>query len=259
MQDFFQLLAFGAASILHGITGMGFPMIGTTALTFIMPLSKAVAVVALPSLIMSLLVIGSQRQKSLVHEIYHYCHHYKLLAVSSVIGGMIGVKLLLVLPSQLLYLAMSVVTLYYAIQGFLGLIGKSKELSVPTTPASMATFGFLAGVIGGATNAMSPILLMFLMSYTKDKNDIAKASNLCYLLGKLVQVVLLKDQFLQFAPKDWLMLVTLTALCIGLLFFGIYLRTKISIQAFKALTYGILLLLALKIGYTGLQDLMITT
>lgn len=256
MQELFGLIAFAVASVLHGITGMAFPMIGTAALAFIMPLPKAVAMVALPSIVMSFLVMSANRSRSLTGELWHYANHYKLLAISSVIGGIIGVKLLLILPSYVLYLVMSAITLYYVLQGFLSLQGKLKELSVPNTPVSMAVFGLMAGVVGGATNAMSPILLMFLMSHTKDKNDIAKASNLCYLLGKIVQVFLLKAQFVSFTPKDWLTLVILTAVSIGFLFVGIYLRTKISINAFKALTYGVLLLLALKIGYSGLLGLL---
>ncbi|MDO4700920.1 MAG: TSUP family transporter [Moraxella sp.] len=255
-QELFELLTFAIASVLHGITGMAFPMIGTTTLAFVMPLSKAVAMVALPSIVMSFLVMSANRVRPLTAEIWHYCQHYKLLALSSMMGGVVGVQLLLVLPNYLLYLVMSVITLYYVAQGFLSLKGKITELSVPTTPMSMASFGFLAGVVGGSTNAMSPILLMFLMSYTKDKNAIAKASNLCYLLGKLVQVLLLKAQFLSFNQKDWLMLMILTAVSIGFLFVGIHLRTKMSINTFKALTYGVLLLLALKIGYSGLQGLM---
>lgn len=255
MQELFELLSFAIASVLHGITGMGFPMIGTTALAFVMPLSQAVAMVALPSIVMSFLVMSANRHRPLVAEIWYYCKHYQLLAISSIIGGVIGVKLLLVLPNYVLYLAMSLVTLYYVTQGFLSLKGKLKELSVPITPTSMAAFGLLAGVIGGSTNAMSPILLMFLMSYTKDKNEIAKASNLCYLLGKVVQVILLKSQFLSFSQKDWLTLIALTTISVGFLFVGIYLRAKISIDTFKILTYGVLLLLALKIGYSGLQGL----
>jgi len=44
------------ASILHGITGMGFPMIGTVALSLHMPLSHAIVMLAIPCAMMSLLV-----------------------------------------------------------------------------------------------------------------------------------------------------------------------------------------------------------
>lgn len=63
MQEIIQSIVFVIASILHGITGMAFPMLGTTSLAFVMPLSKVVALVALPSLLMSILVLCSNNQK----------------------------------------------------------------------------------------------------------------------------------------------------------------------------------------------------
>lgn len=257
MSELIQLIVFAFASVLHGLTGMGFPMIGTTALAFIMPLPQAVAMVALPSIVMSFLVMSANRTRPLLAEIWYYCTHYKHLAISSVIGGVIGVGLLLILPSDVLYLAMSLLTLYYAVWGILSLTGKVKELSVPTGKLSMSLFGLASGIVGGATNAMSPVLLMFLMSYSSDKNAIAKASNLCYLLGKLVQISLLGSQFMSFTGGQWLLLTALTAVSMLFLFVGIYFRSKIGITKFKLLTYGVLLVLAVKIGYTGLQGLMI--
>ncbi len=256
MQEITQAIVFAIASVLHGITGMAFPMIGTTALAFMMPLSQAVALVALPSVVMSFLVIIANRQKSIIQELIYYLKKYQLLVISSIIGGIVGVKLLLILPNYILYLAMSVITLYYVLLGFLSLKGKVKELKVPTHNISMIIFGFLAGIIGGSTNAMSPILLMFLMSYSQDKNQIAKSSNLCYLLGKVVQIIFLKEQFATFNQGQWVLLIVLTIISMGFLFIGIWLRNKISIEKFKSLTYFVLLVLAIKIGYSGLQGLV---
>lgn len=90
MQEIIQSIVFIAAAILHGITGMGFPMLGTTALAFIMPLSKVVALVALPSLLMSLLVLCSNNKKGFYQEIVYYLKTYKLLAIGSVVGSILG-------------------------------------------------------------------------------------------------------------------------------------------------------------------------
>ena len=149
---------------------MAFPMLATTSLTFMMPLSKVVALVALPSLLMSLLVLCTHNQKRIGQEIIDYLKEYKLLAISSVIGSILGVKLLLILPISWLYLLMASVTLYYSINGLLNIYGKVKPIKVTPNNRNMVIFGLLAGVIGGATNAMSPILLMFLFSQTDDKN-----------------------------------------------------------------------------------------
>lgn len=255
MQEIMQSIIFIAAAILHGITGMGFPMLGTTALAFIMPLSKVVALVALPSLLMSLLVLCSNNKKGFYQEIVYYLKTYKLLAIGSVVGSILGVKLLLILPVSWLFLLMAIITLYYSVNGILNVCAKAKNIQVVANNKNMVLFGFLAGVIGGSTNAMSPILLIFLLSETEDKNRIAKASNLCYLLAKIVQIYMLKDQYLLLNKSEYGLIFLLSVLSIIGLYVGIWLRTKISPNFFKMLIFIVLLVLALKIGYSGLIKL----
>lgn len=255
MQEIIQSIVFIAAAILHGITGMGFPMLGTTALAFIMPLSKVVALVALPSLLMSLLVLCSNNKKGFYQEIVYYLKTYKLLAIGSVVGSILGVKLLLILPVSWLFLLMAVITLYYSVNGILNVCAKAKNIQVVANNKNMVLFGFLAGIIGGSTNAMSPILLIFLLSETEDKNRIAKASNLCYLLAKIVQIYMLKDQYLLLNKSEYGLIFLLSVLSIIGLYVGIWLRTKISPNFFKMLIFIVLLVLALKIGHSGLIKL----
>lgn len=107
-------------------------------------------------------------------------------------------------------------------------------------------------MVSGATNAMSPILLIYLFSKTDDKNTIAKASNLCYLLGKVVQVVMLWGQYVAFDQRQYTLLGLLTVISMLGLFGGMWLREYISGTVFKLMIYLILLVLALKIGHTGI-------
>nr|WP_101139274.1 sulfite exporter TauE/SafE family protein [Neisseria meningitidis] len=255
MQEIMQSIVFVAAAILHGITGMGFPMLGTTALAFIMPLSKVVALVALPSLLMSLLVLCSNNKKGFWQEIVYYLKTYKLLAIGSVVGSILGVKLLLILPVSWLLLLMAIITLYYSVNGILNVCAKAKNIQVVANNKNMVLFGFLAGIIGGSTNAMSPILLIFLLSETENKNRIVKSSNLCYLLAKIVQIYMLRDQYWLLNKSEYGLIFLLSALSVIGLYVGIRLRTKISPNFFKMLIFIVLLVLALKIGHSGLIKL----
>ncbi|MBP3194569.1 MAG: sulfite exporter TauE/SafE family protein [Cardiobacteriaceae bacterium] len=203
MQEIVQVLLFFIAAILHGITGMAFPMLATTSLAFIMLLSKVVALVAIPSLFMSLLLLCSHNQKGIYQDFIYYLKHYKLLAISSLIGSFLGVKLLFILPVSYIYLLMAIVTLYYSLNGLLNIYGRAKIISVNANQKNMCLFGFLAGIIGGATNAMSPILLMYLFSETNDRNRIAKTSNLCFLLAKIVQICMLRNQYLMLNKSEY--------------------------------------------------------
>ncbi|MCL5682906.1 sulfite exporter TauE/SafE family protein [Neisseria meningitidis] len=255
MQEIMQSIVFVAAAILHGITGMGFPMLGTTALAFIMPLSKVVALVALPSLLMSLLVLCSNNKKGFWQEIVYYLKTYKLLAIGSVVGSILGVKLLLILPVSWLLLLMAIITLYYSVNGILNVCVKAKNIQVVANNKNMVLFGFLAGIIGGSTNAMSPILLIFLLSETENKNRIVKSSNLCYLLAKIVQIYMLRDQYWLLNKSEYGLIFLLSVLSVIGLYVGIRLRTKISPNFFKMLIFIVLLVLALKIGHSGLIKL----
>ncbi|HEY9921528.1 TPA: sulfite exporter TauE/SafE family protein [Neisseria meningitidis] len=255
MQEIMQSIVFVAAAILHGITGMGFPMLGTTALAFIMPLSKVVALVALPSLLMSLLVLCSNNKKGFWQEIVYYLKTYKLLAIGSVVGSILGVKLLLILPVSWLLLLMAIITLYYSVNGMLNVCAKAKNIQVVANNKNMVLFGFLAGIIGGSTNAMSPILLIFLLSETENKNRIVKSSNLCYLLAKIVQIYMLRDQYWLLNKSEYGLIFLLSVLSVIGLYVGIRLRTKISPNFFKMLIFIVLLVLALKIGHSGLIKL----
>ncbi|MFW2176475.1 MULTISPECIES: TSUP family transporter [unclassified Moraxella] len=249
---------------------MAFPMIGTVALSMVMPLQKAVAVLAIPTLIINLLTFfkrddeqqsvqyKSDLKKTFFRETYsqeigRYLQQYWLLVVTSLIGSVLGVKLLLILPVAYLYLSISLVTLYYAIHGWLSLIGKVKHFTVPNTQLSMAIFGLFSGIVGGSTNAMSPILLIYLFSYTQNRNEISKISNLCYAMGKLVQIYFLWQQFTQFSQRDIISLIIITLISILFLFVGIKVRGKISQVVFKQLIYVVLLILAVKIGYSGIK------
>lgn len=255
MQEIMQSIVFVAAAILHGITGMGFPMLGTTALAFIMPLSKVVALVALPSLLMSLLFLCSNNKKGFWQEIVYYLKTYKLLAIGSVVGSILGVKLLLILPVSWLLLLMAIITLYYSVNGILNVCAKAKNIQVVANNKNMVLFGFLAGIIGGSTNAMSPILLIFLLSETENKNRIVKSSNLCYLLAKIVQIYMLRDQYWLLNKSEYGLIFLLSVLSVIGLYVGIRLRTKISPNFFKMLIFIVLLVLALKIGHSGLIKL----
>ncbi len=262
MQEIIQATVFFLAGGLHGVTGMGFPLLATAVLALVMPMPKVVALVALPSFLLSLLVIIKAPAgtlggiKVLAKEFSYYAKTYKHLAIASVVGSITGVWLLSVLPMAWLLLLMAMVTLYYAISGLLALFGKAKPIYIAQNAQNSVIFGFLAGLVGGATNAMSPILLMVLLSETDDKNRIAKASNLCYLLAKIVQMLMLKEQYLRFGIKEYGFMGLLTLCCVVGLFFGIRLRDKITPNAFKSLIFIVLLILALKIGHLGLTTLV---
>lgn len=244
------ILMFGA--VLHGITGMAFPMIGTVVLSFALPISTAVAILALPSLLISFLVILSRPEAgSIGQEILFYFRKYFLLFLGCAIGTYLGVKLLFILPLAYLYLLLAAVTFYYAIHGFLSNQNWVKAFKVTPNLLNSGVFGFLAGLIGGATNAMSPILLIYLFSASDNKNEISKAGNYCSIFAKSLQIYFLQDYIAQFKESEFYLLAAISLGSLLFLWFGILIRQRIDQHLFKNSVYLILFFLAAKTLYSG--------
>ncbi len=254
-----QAIIFAIASLLHGITGLAFPMIGTISLSITFSLPKAIIMMAIPSMIMNLIVLFSSNENGFIKEISFYAKNYWLLIITSIIGSVIGIQLLLIMPIGIMYLLMSSVTLMYVVNKFLGDKQVIRLFKFSTGAISTILFGFSAGIIGGSTNAMSPILMMYLFSKTTNKNEIVKSSNICYFFGKVVQIYMLGNYMDKPNNEELLLIPCITVISIIFLFFGINLRNKVSNHFFKNAIYIILLLLSIKVGYSGVQALNLST
>lgn len=151
----------------------------TTALASIYPLPHAIVLVIFPSLLLNAMTWLNGGGRSIWQNFSYYGRRYWLLALTSLLGSILGAKLLLWVDSAYILLVLAVVIGFYVISALLG-----KQLRLPNTKPVLIMVGFSAGVIGGATNAMSTILMMYLLSASNDKNTIAKVGNMCYFLGK---------------------------------------------------------------------------
>jgi len=242
---------FIAASLLHGISGLGVTLVTTTALASIFPLKHAIILTIFPSAALNAMtwLVGGGR--SVWQNFTYYLKRYWLLALMSLIGSLLGVKLLLwVEPSYILLLLGSVITFY------VGSAVLGKQIRLPaTTPVLIAT-GLIAGIIGGSTNAMSTILLMYLLSASDDKNTVAKVGNMCYLLGKVAQIIILREPIAALSSQDWRLIVLLTSVSVISLLIGIRLRHHLSQARFRQLVLVILTVLGLRVIWQGLSGLL---
>ena len=103
------------AALLHGLSGFGFPMMSTAVLSSQYPLSLAVTLVIFPCLLLNLLMLNADPQHSLLQSIRYYLKHYWPLILSSLIGSLFGVKLLLWLNEGYLKLLLGTVIIFYVI------------------------------------------------------------------------------------------------------------------------------------------------
>ncbi|TXD96382.1 sulfite exporter TauE/SafE family protein [Psychrobacter frigidicola] len=251
IQTLMLIAIFALASILHGISGIGLTLIATTALASLYPLPHAIVLVIFPSLLLNAMtwLIGGGR--SIWQNFIHYGRRYWLLALTSLLGSLLGAQLLLWVNSAYILLILAAVIGFYVLSTLLG-----KQIRLPNTKPVLIIVGLSAGIIGGATNAMSTILMMYLLSASEDKNTIAKVGNMCYFLGKVAQIIVLREPILALSSNEWQLIALLSILSLGALFIGIRLRRHVPQARFRQLILLILTVLGVRIGWQGMSALL---
>lgn len=250
-QTLLLVAIFAFASLLHGISGLGVTLVTTTALASMYPLPHAIVLVIFPSLLLNAMTWLSGGGRSIWQNFTYYGRRYWLLALTSLLGSILGAKLLLWVNSAYILLVLAIVIAFYVISALLG-----KHIRLPNTKPVLIVVGFSAGIIGGATNAMSTILMMYLLSASTDKNTIAKVGNMCYLLGKVAQIIVLREPIMALSSSEWQLITLLSVLSIVALFIGIRLRRYLPPARFRQLILFILTLLGLRVGWQGISALV---
>jgi uncharacterized membrane protein YfcA len=245
------LAIFGFASLLHGISGLGVTLVTTTALASLYPLPHAIVLVIFPSLLLNAMTWLSGGGRSVWQNLTYYGKRYWLLALMSLLGSLLGAKLLLWVESAYILLLLAAVISFYVITALLG-----KQIRLPNTKAMLIIVGLSAGIIGGATNAMSTILMMYLLSASDDKDTIAKVGNMCYFLGKIAQIIVLREPIMALTGSEWQLIAILSAVSVVALLVGIRLRRYLPQARFRQLILLILTGLGLRVGWQGITALM---
>ncbi|UIZ57502.1 sulfite exporter TauE/SafE family protein [Acinetobacter sp. SCLZS86] len=249
--DFIILMFCAIAAILHGMSGFGFPMLSTAAVAMLYPLSTAVALVLIPCLLLNIYMLRGDATQSLLSSLYGYCKKYWGLIFSALIGSYLGVSLLLILNEGYLKLAMGVLILLYVADQF-----RQRPLQISASLKNMLIFGFLAGVIGGATNAMAPFLMMYLLSTQHSKTDIVVISNLNFIISKLIQLAVLFPVIQQFNHIQLQVLALICLISVAMVYVGSQIRKNISQTVFKQIVFTLLGLMAIYAIAQGLSIIL---
>lgn len=240
---------FAVAGIFHGLTGIGVTLIATTALASFYPMSHVLVLTVIPCLVVNLVVFLDGGQ------IGYYFKQYWLLVLTSFVGSYVGTKLVFIIAQHYLLIALGLLIISYVFMQFIA-VKLGKEFRLPNNQPSLIISGTVAGVLGGATNAMSPLLVMYLLSATEhlpnSKMELIKASNLCYVVGKIAQLIVLWQAMTALPNGDMSVLAVATLVSVGCLYLGFYFRDKISQAQFKKIVLVILLVLGTKALLKGL-------
>ncbi len=250
-QTLLLVAVFALASLLHGISGLGVTLVTTTALASMYPLPYAIVLTIFPSLLLNAMTWLAGGGRTIWQNFIYYGRRYWLLALTSLLGSILGAKLLLWVDSAYILLVLAAVIGFYVISSLLG-----KQIRLPDTKPVLIAVGFSAGLIGGATNAMSTILMMYLLSASDDKNTVAKVGNMCYFLGKIAQIIVLREPIMALSSGEWQIIVLLSVLSIVALLVGIRLRRYLPQARFRQLILVILTVLGIRVGWQGIAAVL---
>lgn len=213
----------GAAALVHGALGIGFPMVATPLLAMVVDVRTAVLILVIPTLIINLanIIKGGNLSSSI--------GRYWPMAVFSIFGSLAGAQLLIHFSPDYFRPVLACVLIFYLKSEDLGL-----DLSwIRRYPYfTMSFFGLGAGLLGGMVNVMLPVLVIYALEVKMPKNVMIQVFNLCFLVGKLTQGAVFASAGL--ITADILVIsLPLAVLGFGIMIFGMGIREKINAPTYR--------------------------
>lgn len=222
------------AAFIHGSIGLGFPMVATPLLALVTDIQTAIILTIIPSVLTNLASIRSEG------NILSASHRYLSLALFVMAGSAIGTHVLIFTNSEIFKVLLAVAIIVYL---FADKINFNLTWVVEHQIFSRFVFGVSAGILGGLTNVMAPVLIIYTLESKHSKSDTIQALNFCFLFGKLTQFILFSINDKLTLDKISVSSVMLIAASIAL-YIGIIIRKKIELSAYRKILRLVLLILA---------------
>ena len=146
LQYLFMALVFFLAGVAPELSGFGVATISMALLPFILPLSVAIPLVAIIS-VLATGIVALQTKTQGVRK------HVQPLLVGSVVGVLLGMLFLKTIDEQLLKTTLSIFLISYAVFGIF-----FKGHLLPVGNRSGRVIGFVAGFLGASFNVHGPLV-----------------------------------------------------------------------------------------------------
>lgn len=242
--EFLAILSFILffSAIVQGSIGFGFPLISTPLLAMITDLKTAILYVAIPTLLINIISIFSEG------NFLQAIKRFYPIALIAMIGSAIGTQILVYSNSDFFKLLLAISIFFYLfIRNFkfeMKWVNKKPRLSI-------GIFGFVSGMLGGLANGMSPVLIIYSLESKHTKKEVIQSSNLCFLFGKIAQVMIfmINGEF----TKEVLNISMLSLMVVFVaVIIGIKIRNKIPQDNYNKIIKVFLFLLAITLVYQTL-------
>lgn len=185
-----------AAGFIHGLFGIGFAMIATPLLALFLDYRAAVLLAALPLLLMaaSWLLVHRDRLR--------HCGLPGSLLPAIAVGATVGAVIQASLPEQVSLILLAAALTGSVVLSFL--LERPRAARRPLAGWAPLAFGTLAGVTESALNVGAPFMVLYGALARLDRIRALIALNVCFALGKTIQIGLMQAGGLP--PVSWLSL-----------------------------------------------------
>ncbi|MBL3519205.1 sulfite exporter TauE/SafE family protein [Arcobacter lanthieri] len=230
------------SSLVQATISFGFPMIATPILAMATDMKTAVIYVAIPTLLLNISAL--LLEKNFLQAIKRFYP----LAIFAMIGSAIGTQILIYSNSEIFKFLLAISILFY-------LFSQKFSFSMPWVlqkpKLSTTVFGLSAGIIGGLTNVMALVLIIYALESKHSKKEIIQSSNLCFMFGKIIQIILFTYHG-SFSPE--ILEISLYNLLIVLIciIIGLNLKNKIKDNNYNKVIKGFLFVMAIALIYQTL-------
>jgi uncharacterized membrane protein YfcA len=222
-----------AAAFIKGAIGFGFPALGTPLLSLFVDVKTAVVVLILPNIVMD--GIQFARRGTPLSTI----RRFGVLLLSGAGGVVLGTHVLTLLSPHAATLILGAFVLCFVA---LNATGLSPRVPAHWEPWLSPPAGFVAGVIGGVTNAPAIALVLYFHAIGLSKHEFVSSVAFTFLFYKLVQL----GAVTWYGLLPWSLLgASLWLTAVGLVSFAVGLRVqdRLDQRSFNRAVLGFLALL----------------
>lgn len=216
--------ALALAGFVHGLLGLGFPLVATPLVALATGIKTAVIIVVVPTLVIVIAaILAGGRFMPTIREWWR-------MPIWMAIGGVTGANLYLIADAAPLTLLLALAILIYLSLDFLG-HGQSALIANHRHKFG-AVFGFFGGFFEGSVNIAAPPLLIYFLSLGLTPTALVKALNLCFFTGKSAQLSTLMMAG-NITVSTWIAVLPLSVVGIVTLRMGMRIRDRVDAMTYR--------------------------
>jgi uncharacterized membrane protein YfcA len=222
------------SAFVHGAFGFGFPLLATPLLALVFDLRTAILLTLVPTVSINLVSILSERHwRSALRR-------YWPIPAFTIIGSVIGTKILLVADPEPFRLLLALVLIAYLVSDRL----HRGQRPIEVGAIGQALFGLVLGLLAGVINIFAPLVVVFAL-YTQMPTALMVATfNLSFITSKSGQIIgFVTAGAFDFATVH-IAVYALPAI-LAALWLGIRLRRSVATDDYRRMLRGALWIIAL--------------